>query len=77
MYKSNTISSLDRDAQDKIVQVFTTTQNIALGLVIVTGENRSKLLQQLERVQEDLTNTSFAIAQNKYVLKEVILHLKI
>ena len=68
MYKSNTISSLDRDAQDKIVQVFTTTQNIALGLVIATGENRSKLLQQLERVQEDLDlNTSFAIAQNKYV----------
>ena len=68
LYKSNTISSLDRDAQDKIVQVFTTTQNIALGLATATGENRSKLLQQLERVQEDLElNTSFAIAQNKYV----------
>ena len=68
LYKSNTISSLDRDAQDKIVQVFTTTQNIALGLAAATGENRSKLLQQLERVQEDLDlNTSFAIAQNKYV----------
>lgn len=68
LYQSNTISSLDRDAQDKIVQVFTTTQNIALGLASATGENRAKLLQELEKQQDDVElNTSFAMASKNYI----------
>ena len=68
LYQSNTISSLDRNAQDKIVQVFTTTQNIALGLAAATGENRNKLLQELEKQQESVElNTSFQLASKQYI----------
>lgn len=68
LYRSNQISSLDAKAQQKIISLFTTTNEIALGLATTTGENRMKLLDELETQRQDVElNTSFALAQEQYV----------
>ena len=68
LYRSNQINTLDAKAQEKIINLFTTTNEIALGLATTTGENRMKLLDELETQRQDVDlNTSFAIAQNQYV----------
>ena len=70
LYRSNQINSLDAKAQQKIIDLFTTTNEIALGLASTTGENRMKLLDELEQQRQDVAlNTSFAIAQNDYAEK--------
>jgi len=68
LYKSNQINKLDAGAEEKILRVFQTTQAIALGLATTTGENRSKLLDELENQRQDVElNTSFQLAQQQFV----------
>ena len=70
LYKSNQITSLNPQAQQKIIDTFVTTNDIALGLATTTGENRSKLLSELEAQREDVDlNTSFFAAQGEYIEK--------
>ena len=68
LYKSNQISSLDANAQKKIIEAFTTTNEIALGLATTTGENRSKLLNELDQQRQDqILNTNFTAAREEYI----------
>lgn len=68
LYKSNQISSLNPQSQQKIIDTFQTTQEIALGLATATGENRKKILDELtaQRESQEL-NTSFRVAEQQYI----------
>lgn len=68
LYNSNQISSLDNTAKDKIIDVFKTTQSIALALATTTGINRKEMLAQLEQMRTDEElKTTFAIEQENYI----------
>ena len=70
LYNSNQISNLDPRAQLKIVEVFETTQAIALGLAATTGLNRKEMLSAMEEIRTDRDlQATFRIEQDKYVQK--------
>lgn len=63
LYRSNQITSLNPQAQEKIINVFTTNQQIALGLAEATGRNRSTMLDELER-QRGNQERNLSMTQN-------------
>ena len=68
LYKSNQISTLDTRAKEKIIDVFKTTQGIALALATSTGVNRKEMLAQLEQVRTDQElNATFVIERENYI----------